>query len=160
MEKKVEVKWIRRSVMIEECESTIIIPEHIKDNQLNIFIMSKLKEEKVNDVVFERYEEFKGDELKEPEIKIIDININIQESEVTEPLKIFLIRRTEEAGFDEVQEFVIVARNVHEVKKIASVNREDEMINDWLVYSIVKELGPYAGDETEPHVVCRNFKNA
>lgn len=160
MGKKVEVKWEHRQVMIEECESTIIVPENLTDKQVDIFIMSKLKKETEYGVMFERYEKFKGEELKEPEIKIIDIHKQEPEIKIPEPLKIYHVCRKEEAGFDEVQDFVIVASNVDEVFMIARRNKGDEALLEWSTYfSIIKEIGLYAGDEKESHVLCKNFKN-
>lgn len=157
MENKVEVKWEHRRVMIEECVSTIIVPEYITKNQLDSYILEKLKNEKERDVVFDRYEHFYGSNLDEDEIKIIEINEDIN---VPEPLKIFHICRKEEAGFDEVQEFFIVASNIDEAFLIARRNKGDEILAEWSTYfSIVHELGLYTGNEKEPYVVSKNIKN-
>lgn len=157
MEKKFEIKFEHRRVMIEECviNITIDVPDSCSKKELNELLIEEINDNSF-DVIFDRYEDFKGAELKEPEIKIIEIN---EEINVLKPLKIFHIRRAEEADYDEVQEFVIVAHNFYEVKKIALNDKGDESNNDWLVGSIVNELGLYTGDEKEPHVLCRNFKN-
>jgi hypothetical protein len=155
--KKYVVKWEQRQIRVEEthCVITIDEPNGCSPIERTELIKNEIDNSSYYHNIIE-YLDFEGDNLKEPAFQILSIEDYVEKPK-KEPLKIFHICRKEEAGFDEVQDFVIVATSTDEAFLIARRNKGDEALLEW---SIVNELGPYAGDEKEPHVVCRNHNNA
>ena len=160
MEKKFKVKWEYTRIHIEYYDKDITI---CVDDENNISIIKKLIMEKINTLLLppdsEAFLDLTRESITREPINFISIEpYEVLSIKPKPELNIYHLYR-DDADYNEVESFVIVAENDKEARIMASENCEQQSKNLWLLssYSVLYTVGKYTGThKDEPYVMSKN----